>query len=860
MIRKWYFYLSCFLFSILSCFLKSNQSSPDDSKNSVVIRIADFEVRENQYQKLFDKFVLRNNSASVKQLHKHTIGIYTILGLFAAEAQFRNFDEDPEIGKEVLNYQKMCLIEAAKKNELKNQPVSEKEIKACYDRASEELLIGYIRIRKEPNEIKDEILKEIQLIGIDKMMHLDDGVKFIHWKEEGVIFERHNLIGGSLVDELEAAAYGMRVGEVKVVEFDSMYHIFQLFERKHRTRRAFGFERKKIINRLSMTKLLYRGGNLIDRIRKKHAVEINDEILPFLNLYVAPLPPEYRWSEDEPVTKQRVIAILDGRKITVGQLKSKISYLPDKIQSFFYHKKNRIKAVSSLLIMEFGDRIDLKNSSGNKPFADFRKLMVCEPPKSESGMTFPWLYPQLFSEINKLQLDMNLVNVLEIPEPSYLNNENHLAKCGKWTLTVGGFFDELKRLEIETVIQLTAPKNKVKFIEYLAKKHGTNSDINSLQIDHSLLDKIDLVSDFVESTCEPLPINENEIIASIDTFSISLGEFRNIVSALPKSKKAKYINPPGRVNRFIDRYLEKTCEEAMLRQQLARDIEKLLYEKIWLIQAKNEGLDTLNSIVEMVSEKKYFFLAQKLFWTEITQKSPEIVSDLNKHLPNQEMNQLTIKKMKSLINRLNKKFSIFWDKSYFEELGIPVDDSMTVDSDFFVSSLLRAWFQPEAAGKIRYEVWKDIYETYLYTLRQLKDFPDFPENPTSRYDISAFSAPESWTDNYGVRICGYFHPPVTDYYMFSIASQCRSELWLSSDADPGKKELISNVYIWTLPQQWSKYFEQHSNWTLLEDGKKYYIEALLEATYGGDHLSAAWRTPDRQFELIDGEFLSPCNN
>jgi hypothetical protein len=77
-------------------------------------------------------------------------------------------------------------------------------------------------------------------------------------------------------------------------------------------------------------------------------------------------------------------------------------------------------------------------------------------------------------------------------------------------------------------------------------------------------------------------------------------------------------------------------------------------------------------------------------------------------------------------------------------------------------------------------------------------FPDFPYGTSGRELRSTFEGPSNWGEYYLSRMRGYLHPTFSGEYTFWIASDNSSELWLSSDEDPGKVKKIAFIsrYSW----------------------------------------------------------------
>lgn len=155
-----------------------------------------------------------------------------------------------------------------------------------------------------------------------------------------------------------------------------------------------------------------------------------------------------------------------------------------------------------------------------------------------------------------------------------------------------------------------------------------------------------------------------------------------------------------------------------------------------------------------------------------------------------------------------------------------------------------------ATGTMQMEVWTGI------TGLNVSSIP-LNSPPGSVMDIYSFETVSNIGDNYGSRVRGYLCVPQTGSYTFWIASDDRSELWLSTDDDPMNKVRIAYVSGWTYARQWEKYTTQKSVPVNLVAGQRYYVEALLKEGTGADHLAVGWQLPDGSLERpITGERIS----
>ncbi|MGB1789727.1 MAG: PA14 domain-containing protein [Limisphaerales bacterium] len=148
----------------------------------------------------------------------------------------------------------------------------------------------------------------------------------------------------------------------------------------------------------------------------------------------------------------------------------------------------------------------------------------------------------------------------------------------------------------------------------------------------------------------------------------------------------------------------------------------------------------------------------------------------------------------------------------------------------------------------------------------------YPESPDVTEVAKYFEWPQTGTikrkpranyrDNYGWLILGYIHPPETGEYVFHIATDDNSELWLSTDESPANAVKIAQESQW----QGVRNFQAEGDESVsapvpLEAGKAYFVEMVVKEGGVGDNSAVAWRLAGekdlRSGALpIAGEYLS----
>jgi len=161
---------------------------------------------------------------------------------------------------------------------------------------------------------------------------------------------------------------------------------------------------------------------------------------------------------------------------------------------------------------------------------------------------------------------------------------------------------------------------------------------------------------------------------------------------------------------------------------------------------------------------------------------------------------------------------------------------------------------PAATGSILREYWTGITGS---TISSLTSNTNYPNNPTGSGQLTSLEGPTNWANNYGTRIRGYIHPPVSGSYTFWVAGDANTDLYLSTSDNPANSSRIAYVNGSTNPRQWNKYSTQQSTTINLVAGQKYYIEVLHKEGTGGDNVAVAWQGPGITQQVIAGSYLSP---
>jgi hypothetical protein len=153
-------------------------------------------------------------------------------------------------------------------------------------------------------------------------------------------------------------------------------------------------------------------------------------------------------------------------------------------------------------------------------------------------------------------------------------------------------------------------------------------------------------------------------------------------------------------------------------------------------------------------------------------------------------------------------------------------------------------------GALRREVYRGIPGT---AVGNLTASPRFPAAPNLSDLIGSFESADLNEDNYGEKLSGYLIPPMSGSYVFYLASDDTSQLWLSTDENPANKRMIVEETSWNIARDWQGQRNPINTNTFLpsrrsapitlQAGKWYSVEALHKEADGGDHIAVTWKLP-----------------
>jgi hypothetical protein len=149
-------------------------------------------------------------------------------------------------------------------------------------------------------------------------------------------------------------------------------------------------------------------------------------------------------------------------------------------------------------------------------------------------------------------------------------------------------------------------------------------------------------------------------------------------------------------------------------------------------------------------------------------------------------------------------------------------------------------------------------EFYSGATRANLENPSYTNSPTLVTYLTSFETPSGQGSSYAERVSALFTPPQTTNYVFFLASDDDSDLFLSTDSTPANKRLIAQETVWSNSRQWltsggnsvlaSKRSDTFAGTTWptgntisLTAGVQYYLEGVHHQGNGGDAFAASFK-------------------
>lgn len=144
-----------------------------------------------------------------------------------------------------------------------------------------------------------------------------------------------------------------------------------------------------------------------------------------------------------------------------------------------------------------------------------------------------------------------------------------------------------------------------------------------------------------------------------------------------------------------------------------------------------------------------------------------------------------------------------------------------------------------------------LFEKWNNTTGDLGDF-DYTTTPDETSNIPAFDIGENIGDNYNSRMTAVLSVPATGSYVFYVASDDDSQLFVSTDGIIANATMVASVSDWVSPLDWTKNASQQSITYSLTAGQEVAIQLIHRDGNNLDHATVGWSINGGPIKIIQG--------
>lgn len=167
--------------------------------------------------------------------------------------------------------------------------------------------------------------------------------------------------------------------------------------------------------------------------------------------------------------------------------------------------------------------------------------------------------------------------------------------------------------------------------------------------------------------------------------------------------------------------------------------------------------------------------------------------------------------------------------------------------------LLTAVFAHGEEGRVKREIWNNIPGGELsHFTSSLRYFQQADQVSLVTGSVSPTDAGARFAER--LRTC--VTAPETGDYVFWIASDDDSELWISATDSKFGRTKIASLAGYVTPRNWDSKPSQKSNAVPLVQGQRYFLEGLHKEGEYGDHFAIVWTVPSGARGLIPASVLN----
>jgi hypothetical protein len=585
----------------------TNKKSDADE---IVIKIGTFRIDKRQYENQLKKLTTIQDELTREEAALFLLDNYISVGLLVESAKKLNYDQLCDFIKRDSIYKEQLVIKYSKylrTNNGKAHCVDENIIEKI---SQNEIRMDYIRIPKKYEEVSKSML-----------IHLTNGIsgilkdrKRVMWDSIGLSFYqdillKHAIVTNKVVEELMT----MQHNEVKIIKDKSAYYVVRLSQLMKRPVTEIEDNESVWLNQ-RMAQSLEDGDIILDPYRLAKSIKCNERLLSEIDFSIAPF-----------YTNSGFVAKINEWFVSENYVKEKISELPVKIQCLFKNKSTRIRAIATLVLLNY-----------------YKK-------KDKLEKTSAWLQPHNINGYSQLNLNFEKIEKMEITQKSDVDNQI-IAYSDNWKMTVKDLKKELDKLTPITRLDIADNNLLYEMIEYLAKKnYGSDS---GLIINFNLFKSIDIMSKSYDQL--DYVFDENATVGTLGNIDVSVKELRDLVVQLDEFEK----------NRFMELSTRK------------ESFNEMITKKFWLYLYDRRIIEDNPDFKKEISNYQNKLLVELLYEDKLRVKSPQI----NDKQLNLKLQQTAISinedKLLSYIQAVMRDYTIQVNNHFFQKnLNLDIESS-----------------------------------------------------------------------------------------------------------------------------------------------------------------------------------------
>ncbi len=578
---------------LIILFTNSCKQEKEIDNDFTVIKVGEFFVNSRDFAGSFNKLQTVNRNLTQQEQVLLLLDNYISSGLLIESAKKLNLDHSEEFKDKFLRYEKQLIVKYNKLSRIEKNGIAFKSIDDKLDMHNLQYCIDLVRIPKIHKDIKDQMLDFFNQ-GAEVYI-IYNNPEFENWKNKGLsVFRDVPIHSVCLTNKVITEVGKMQEGEIKLIKEPMAYY---LIRKKQFISPSYNFidHQSNIKVNIAMAECIEQGDTIFNDYQIKNTIICNDDLLQEIDFSISPLT-NFQERNDT------IIAMFCGQSISVNTIKHLIKDLPVEIQSYFYNKSTRKKAIATLILSNFEpyesaeyqdfiykkyyiklikDEInknvpkdtvqflkkwisrELRNSNTNMLLPVFIEKAkhvarnISDPGEitfhSEQKIVKDWLSPKNMRWHDYLQLNYPVIDNLEVFEDDSINDNKVLAYSNNWKLKVKDFKDELNNLTPETRIGIAENNLATKMIRYLANQSIKENE--GIRINSNLLSTTSIVGNSFDLL--NFVVNENDIVGTIGGITIKVNELRKLVDGLSESDKSKFINSVTRKENFNNILLNK---------------------------------------------------------------------------------------------------------------------------------------------------------------------------------------------------------------------------------------------------------------------------------------------------------------